>query len=590
MNKSSHLPFFGLVKNSRRILEAILMAFVLLICVITQINAQISGTIFMDGNNNGTYETATEVPFAFVTVKATDAAGAMFTATSATNGTYTITGTNTSTMYRLEFTYPDGYLDGAQAIGSGSSVQFALGNATNVNQGVYVANTCDPDGVMRVMFSSGLDSDGTDFGLRSWDYTADRRAVNMMGSGGSTTPHTDDIPISAAGVAYGIAVQKGTNLGFFTTISSDLTTVFPADPVGEDVIRIANYSGAGNSYVSNKLLVDLGAFGISTSAISPSIDGTFGTHGLGGIAISDDGKTLYAINMGKRNLIKIDISGINYATIPGGGYTGAPLVVTEIALPNASCTNGTFRPGALDFHAGNLYIGGVCDANSGTAANLQVKAYEMNPVSNTFTQVLSYTPDWLTAGLRLGGDWPHAPWSTTYPSGDGDGDPGTIQPHFFSIAFDDYGAMIIGFVNREVFVDAGSTREPGYLLRTWRNADGTFTLENDGVSGPLTSTARTRNVDGGGQPGNFTPDPPGDYNNGPGNDWFFENGRTSSHPNLYTGGALVVPGTGFVVGGFADPGNPASQTGGRYINFETGRSEYGTSVIELKQPLWRLVM
>ena len=43
-----------------------------------------------------------------------------------------------------------------------------------------------------------------------------------------------------------------------------------------------------------------------------------------------------------------------------------------------------------------------------------------------------------------------------------------------------------------------------------------------------------------------------------------------------------MPGTGFVVGGFADPGNPASQTGGRYINFETGRSEYGTSVIGAK--------
>lgn len=50
--------------------------------------------------------------------------------------------------------------------------------------------------------------------------------------------------------------------------------MFPADPVGEDVIRIANYSGAGNSYISNKLLVDLSAFGISTAAISPSIDGT----------------------------------------------------------------------------------------------------------------------------------------------------------------------------------------------------------------------------------------------------------------------------------------------------------------------------
>lgn len=185
------------------------------LCTLSISFAQISGVVVMDGNNNGTYETSTEVPFAFVTVKATDAAGAMFTATSATNGTYTITGTNASTMYRLEFTYPVGYLDGAQAIGSGSSVQFALGNATNLNQGVYVANTCDPDGVMRVMFSSGLDSDATDFGLRSWDYTADRRAVNMMGSGGSTTPHTDDIPIADAGVLLWNCVSVLNKFRFF---------------------------------------------------------------------------------------------------------------------------------------------------------------------------------------------------------------------------------------------------------------------------------------------------------------------------------------------------------------------------------------
>lgn len=41
-------------------------------------------------------------------------------------------------------------------------------------------------------------------------------------------------------------------------------------------------------------------------------------------------------------------------------------------------------------------------------------------------------------------------------------------------------------------------QESRILLRGhMKCTDGTFTLENGGVSGPLTSTARTRNVDGG---------------------------------------------------------------------------------------------
>ncbi|MBK8444912.1 MAG: hypothetical protein IPL35_16550 [Sphingobacteriales bacterium] len=44
----------------------------------------------------------------------------------------------------------------------------------------------------------------------------------------------------------------------------------------------------------------------------------------------------------------------------------------------------------------------------------------------------------------------------------------------------------------------------------------------------------------------------------------------------------MVPGTGLVLGGFGDPGEPASQTGGRYLDYTTGVSIYGTSMVGAK--------
>ena len=40
---------------------------------------------------------------------------------------------------------PSGYNDGAFGSGSLSSVQFAQGNATNVNFGLYLPDQCNPD-------------------------------------------------------------------------------------------------------------------------------------------------------------------------------------------------------------------------------------------------------------------------------------------------------------------------------------------------------------------------------------------------------------------------------------------------------------
>ncbi|MFZ1497290.1 MAG: SdrD B-like domain-containing protein [Saprospiraceae bacterium] len=541
-------------------------------------NAQVSGTVFFDGNNDAVKQ-AVESGYALLTVTAFAPDGTSFSATTANNGTYTISGTNSSITYRIEINMPSGYNDGAFGSGSLSSVQFAQGNATNVNFGLYLPDQCNPDETVRVVTGMGLNND--DYSVRSWDYFVDRRLVNNMGSAGTTTPHTDDLTATEIGVPFGVGIQKKTSLLYFSTIAATLANVFPGAPDGQDAIYVADYSGTNKTYTgSYKLLTKLSAYGISTAALNPIANET-GEYGLGGVAISPDGNTMYVINMGKGNIVQIDISSVTLGSIPIGGYTN--LNVSEISIGNANCPNGIFRPSALAYQAGKLYIGGICDASNGGSllSDLRLRALEMAIPANTFTQVLDYDLSTFTGGGLRAVGWPQRKWSTTWLGTDNTGSAGEVQPIVPAITFDDNGSMIIGITNRQVFVDGSSHRETGYMLRTWRESNGTFTVEFAGVSGPYTSTAKGSSTNAGSQPGYYdgTDDP---STAGPGDDWFFEVGRTSSHPYLYNGGAMVLSGTGLVLGGFADPGNPATQTGGRYLDYTTGVAIYGTSMIGAK--------
>ena len=546
-----------------------------------KLSASISGTVFFDGDNDGLFDSPAESPFSYVTVIATDASGNSFSGISGTDGSYVISGPSSGVPYRLEFILPDGYNDSAYGSQSMTSVQFVDGGATDVNFGIYVAGQCNPNKVVRVVTGMGLDDDA--FSVRSYDYFADRRdAITGMGSAGTTTPHTDDMTATQVGIPFGVAVQKSTYLTFFTTISASLVDIFPPAPDGQNAIYVADYNGGANhNFVSYKLLLNLSSYGINSN-VTNTVDGEFGEWGLGGIAISEDGNFLYAINMGAGSIVKIDITGVTYAAIPPtGGISGLP--VTEIPITGAGCTGGHFRPSALDYYRNQLYVAGVCDASISTSnTDLDLIGLTMDPVTNTFTKVLDYNMDGImSGGLRESFNWPTEFWSSTYIGDDtNNSNPGNLQPVIHDIAFDDNGGMIIGVVNRQVFVDGVSNREPGYLIRSWREADGSFTIESGGVSGPYVTQQRCRNVDPGGRPGNYcTADPNGGID---GTGWFFEIGRTSSHPYLYNGGAMVLPGTGEVVAGFADPGAPATQTGTRYLDWSTGRTTYGTSLIGAK--------
>ena len=115
--------------------------------------------------------------------------------------------------------------------------------------------------------------------------------------------------------------------------------------------------------------------------------GKVGKVGLGDIDISDDDKTLYVTNLNNRKLYVVDIA------------TSA--ITSSHDVPNPGCTGGTFRPFAVTYNDGVVYVGGVCDggASSGTDTDIAAYVYPFDPDSNSFgAEVLSFDLNYLHTG------------------------------------------------------------------------------------------------------------------------------------------------------------------------------------------------
>jgi hypothetical protein len=228
-----------------------------------------------------------------------------------------------------------------------------------------------------------------------------------------------------------------------------------------------------------------------------------------------------------------------------------------------------------------MYVGGVCDASTGTSSNLTLKVLKMDLTTGTWTELLNYGLSAIKGGsLRYAG-WPNVKWSDNFVGQDDTG--GEVQPLVNDLAIDDYGSVIIGIANRKVFSSA-SNRDMGYMLRTYRNADGTMAMENAGQAGPLTSQARTDEATAspGLNAGSNSQSELQMISFGPGKNWFLEIGRTRSHPYLYNGGVFVLPGTQEVLAGFTDPLDGFGYAGGRYLDYTNGVANYGISLTNNK--------
>ncbi|MCQ8829698.1 SdrD B-like domain-containing protein [Streptomyces malaysiensis] len=285
-----------------------------------------------------------------------------------------------------------------------------------------------------------------------------------------------------------------------------------------------------------------------------------GKESIGGLALSEDGSTLYAVNLLTRRLVSFDATG-----------TTASAPEATVRIPDPGCASpGDWRPFGLQVHDNKLYVGGVCSAES-TQQREDLKAVVYTYDGERFTEVLSHQLTDKRGSVFGSGDkvthW--NPWNTSLDtwddrkSGNVFGDP---QPELASLAFARDGSMILGF--RDRFMD----------VLSWGGLDprpGNDTAENGMSGGDITMVCATPTgeyqwegtgscpnhatpANSGGQPADVVEYFPGDS-------------YANAHQETALGSVAYIPQQQWVVSTEFDPVADVATSGTGYHNITTGQ-------------------
>lgn len=290
-----------------------------------------------------------------------------------------------------------------------------------------------------------------------------------------------------------------------------------------------------------------------------------GKESLGGIALAEDGKTLYAVSLATRNLLSFDATG---ATAEPGKTV--PIPDPDCAVPD------DWRPFAVAAHDAKLYVGGVCSAES-TKRREDLKAVVYTYDGGKFTPVLEHRLDYLRGNVIAGfqdEDMDHwNPWDTSFASWDKfvKHGPGiNPQPELASLAFTRDGSMILGF--RDRFMDvfgSGIDPRPGRtgVATGMSGGDITMACAAPGGGYDWEGTGLCPNH---GTPATNGREPAGtvEYFHGD----FYDPDRSGNglHQEAAQGSVAYVPQQQWVISTQLDPAQQVSSDGVGYYDVDTG--------------------
>lgn len=546
----------------------------------------VAGTVFRDFDDDGTLD-ANEPGLAGVTVNGIDNLGNTRTATTAANGTYTLSPSMAGSTVRVEFILPAAMSYLQPGLAGGTSVQFvsiAAGNATGINAGFF--NPGDYYGftprLATTIFRKEENTGDTLSTLDEYAYTAD-------GTFGSV-PVTKVAEADDTGTVYGVAYQRQTDRIYLSSYIRRGASLGSTESTGA-IYRVTNHD-----YTTGALLVDInGVNGIDTgvnphpaplSSAQWSVDvntyAVVGKRGMGDLDIAENGLTLYTTNLNQRTLVIIpfqpDMVTVN---VPG---------IMQIPIPaDSDCSGDPIRPFGLKFQDGLLYVGAVCTAETtNVITNLRAYVFVFNPITLTFNSspLLEFSLNYprrhindnftpLAYTNTADGEW--RPWNDTWrptgcygSAGCGGGTLwGYPQPMLSDIEFDGQGWMMLGFRDR-LADQAYYTGDPGPINGTTDSTrhggdillaclvSGVWQLENAGTCNGRT----TGDPDSGGTAA-------ANYGSGPGNrefyymDHFDLSYTPDYHRDLGLGALAILPGSGEVVHTIYD--THATQDGGTLI-------------------------
>ncbi len=530
--------------------------------------SQTGGIVWRDFDSDGIKDVSETQGLAGVTVKAYNSSGTLVgTVTTNASGQYTF-GTLSPTptagaKYRIEFSgLPTYYQPTFNGTNGRTDVQLIASASCAINWGVNnPADYCESNPQLSTTcFINGQASSNLDV-LISFPY-------NSSGERGNYTLYHDALN-SEVGSVYGLAYNKTTKKLFTAAFLKRHSALGSAELGG-----IYAVSNPGGSAGTPSVLVDLdnfsaqvGSLGVTPAArdlgvpSAPSRDADafakVAKVGLGDLELSDDGNTLYTVNLNTGRVIRIDLTAYNSS---GAAITASNLgLLTNYTI---NCTNGTRRPFALKYYQGSLYLGVVCDAGTGgTAANLTATVLKWN--GSAWSTVISFPLNYNRGAAAIDTDGPitldadFKPWSDTFNAATWQKQAGSdfvnyAQPIFSDIEFDVDGSMVVSFMDRgghqmgflNYSPNSGDNANyfytsAGEILRIHNN-NGTYVLENNGVAGSLIGC--------------------GAINTGPGGKEFycgdnFFNGRNIYHTETVVGGLGILAGKGEVAVALYDPLN-----------------------------------
>jgi hypothetical protein len=512
----------------------------------------LSGTVFRDYNGNGTLD-AGEPGVGGVTVTAYPTTGASLSVESPANGAWTISGT-TSGNYRVEFTSVDGGLTSSAKAGSGSSVQFAVDGDENINYAVYDAASDACGSSPTLAFSCFVNGDQAVSGTRP--------SLRTVGwNGGSVTDIGQN---STTGAVYGLAFQRSTQRLFSATYVKRHAGYF--ETAGDPRLgQIFVTSGS-----TTTPYVDLQALGLTVNPGGPALlsnaDRGLGApgapnvdldpfakvarYGLLDLEMAEDDSAMFVVNAAD--------SGVYRIAIPA---TGAPTSadVTNYGNPNAVCANGSYRPFGLKVRAGKVFVGAVCDASTGTAADLTAAVYARDIQSGVWSTAVAPFPlnyARVCSSAATGDKCNWNPWisawsdSFNYLNG-GVEESAHPQPMLADIEFADDGSMILSFRDRfgdqtgyvQSVLGASTSAERGVahgdVLRACATAGG-FVIEGSTGCGPYVANGE-----------------------GPSGQEFYTGDTISTVSNESPiGGLAALAGSGQVAAGGVDPAAASDPSNG----------------------------
>lgn len=399
---------------------------------------------------------------------------------------------------------------------------------------------------------------------------ADTRALVAFGvDTRGTCPENVACPTTLAtqaqvGTTFGLAYDKHRRQLFQSAFARRHAVYGPG---GGDAIYTVPVDGGGAPTLFAKVP---GAAVTPHDTTNMIKDGGFvnapGKESIGGLALSEDGSTLYALNLLTRSLVSFDAT-----------RATAPVPRATVPVPDPGCAAPTdWRPFAVAAHDSTVYVGGVCSAESTqNRADLKavVYAYDGTRFSTVLTQPLDFKRGEVLAGRSTPGQtdrW--NPWNTDLSTWNEHevGGGGTMidpQPALASLAFARDGSMILGFRDRFMDVVGWDSLDPrpgrnttergfagGDINMACVNPTGGYSWEGTG-----NCPNHANNDITGGQAGDVVEYFPGDY---------FR--RPAAHQEAALGSVAYIPQQQWVVSTQMDPTVNVATAGTGYYDIKTG--------------------